>query len=495
MSHSHLVDWFTAHNGTFDHSALAFVPIDGVGWGALALRDLQQEHTLFTLPRQLTLSTRTSSLPSLVGERDWKKHGLHIGWAGLILCLMWEAAQGSSSEWSTYLASLPIAFDTPMFWSSQDLEQLRDKIGKEQAENDYLDKVVPLLKSRTDLFGEEYPNPDFSLEAYHIMGSRILSRSFQVESQSTIDNIDSSQTPAHEDVEMSLDESSAQALNNDDLDETEDDRDSSDGEDDDPANVAMVPLADMLNARYGCENAKLFYEEHYLGMVTTRSIRQGEQIWNTYGNPPNSDLLRRYGHVDQVPLANGGLGNPADIVEIRADLVALSVEQGRLELAGPSRSTERINWWLDEGGDDVFVVDSSNKLPEEMTSFVRLLMMSAPEWAKTKRKSKLPRAKIDDAVLSVATDVVRRRLAGYPTSIEDDEALLETEKEEPISLNLRNAVVVRLGEKRILHGLLQAVTVRLESGNPNGSHSHSSGESRKRKAAETDGDGRRATKR
>ena len=64
------------------------------------------------------------------------------------------------------------------------------------------------------------------------------------------------------------------------------------------------------------------------------------------------------------------------------------------------------------------MVDYSNELPEEMTSFVRLLMMSAPEWEKTKRKSKLPKPKVDDAVLSVAVDVVRRRLAEYPTTIE-----------------------------------------------------------------------------
>jgi SET domain-containing protein 6 len=116
------------------------------GWkhGQLNPLQSQQGHTLFTLPCHLTLSTRTSTLPSLIGEVDWKEHGLHIGWAGLILCLMWEAAQGSSSKWSTYLgmdacilpvldhllnrrskASLPIAFDTPMFWSSEDLEQLR----------------------------------------------------------------------------------------------------------------------------------------------------------------------------------------------------------------------------------------------------------------------------------------------------------------------------------------------------------------------------------
>jgi SET domain-containing protein 6 len=63
-------------------------------------------------------------------------------------------------------------------------------------------------------------------------------------------------------------------------------------------------------------------------------------------------LLRRYGHVDQVPLANGaGLGNPADVVEIRADLVMSSVEQKIPEHASP-RSSERVDWWLEEGGDE-----------------------------------------------------------------------------------------------------------------------------------------------
>ena len=73
--------------------------------------------------------------------------------------------------------------------------------------------------------------------------------------------------------------------------------------------------------------------------------------WNTYGDPPNSDLLRRYGHVDQVPLANGGLGNPADIVEIRADLVVATVEQ-RISQQSSPWSSERVSWWLEEGGDE-----------------------------------------------------------------------------------------------------------------------------------------------
>ena len=104
------------------------------------------------------------------------------------------------------------------------------------------------------MFGEESSNPQYSLQAYHIMGSRILSRSFQVEALSKTDNDDSSQTRVEEDAEMNLDEPSPHTLNDNDSDETDDGDD-----EDDPANVAMVPLADMLNARYGCENVRVHH--------------------------------------------------------------------------------------------------------------------------------------------------------------------------------------------------------------------------------------------
>jgi SET domain-containing protein 6 len=86
------------------------------------------------------------------------------------------------------------------------------------------------------------------------MGSRILSRSFQVKAPPAVTGTDSDQTLTQEDSEMSIDELSPNSLNNNDLDETIDDDDS---DDDDPENVAMVPMADMLNARYGCENVRV----------------------------------------------------------------------------------------------------------------------------------------------------------------------------------------------------------------------------------------------
>jgi len=54
-------------------------------------------------------------------------------------------------------------------------------------------------------------------------------------------------------------------------------------------------------------------------------------------------------------------------------------------------------------------------------------------------------------VVPILISVLEKRLLEYPTTIETDEVLLK----EPLTLNKRSAVVVRLGEKRIIHGTLQ----------------------------------------
>ncbi|VDB84932.1 unnamed protein product [Peniophora sp. CBMAI 1063] len=451
-----LVRWFEERGGTFDSSALRFAPIDGLGRGGVALRDLDKGHTLFTIPRNLTLSLRTSSLPGRFGLPAWKQHGLHTGWAGLILCMMWEEAQGADSKWSVYFDSLPNFFDTPMFWTPDELAELEgtavvDKIGKEQAEKDFTDRVLPAIQSRPDLFPLQQLSR-YTVHNYHVMGSRVLSRSFTVEKWGGEDpehavassaaeamDVDGGLTePGHSEIVPRAAEPDAGAASADEGDDSDDE--------DDPANVAMVPMADMLNARFECENAKLFYEERDLRMATTQSIKMGEQIWNTYGDPPNSDLLRRYGHVDQVPLPDGRLANPADIVELRADLLLSSVTSKDLG--------DRVDWWLEEGGDDVFIFDKSAVLPEDFVSFARLLLLPQAEWEKVKRKGKLPKPKMDDAIADVAERSLQRRLAQYPTTLEEDEALLHSAQS---TMHKFHALVVRMGEKSLLLEALRHV--------------------------------------
>ncbi|KAH7912417.1 hypothetical protein BJ138DRAFT_1083668 [Hygrophoropsis aurantiaca] len=450
------VAWFKSHSGFLDDSSLGIVDLQGQGRGTMALKDIPENHTLFTLPRSLTLSIRTSTLPSILGAETWEAFKLGQGWVGLIFCMMWEEARGSASKWSEYLASLPISFDTPMFWGPEDLEELRgtavvDKIGRPDAERDYYEKLIPAIKTRPDLFPPDSIAHLYSLERYHIMGSRILSRSFHVEKWDGQSN-DEDESEANT---SAMDVDAADSPDKGDHNEPEDDGGSDEDDADDPADVAMVPMADLLNARYGSENAKLFYEESELRMVSTKPIKAGEQIWNTYGGPPNSDLLRRYGHVDLVPLPQGDVGNPADIVEIRADLAVSVVTGNRAELSSSSTNTsiqERIDWWLEEGGDDVFVLETDLSVPEALPSLVRLLLLTETDWEKARDKGKPPKGKVDSQVISLLLQVLSQRLNEYPTSIEVDEELLRDGK---LTLNKRHAVIVRLGEKKILAGALE----------------------------------------
>lgn len=76
--------------------------------------------------------------------------------------------------------------------------------------------------------------------------------------------------------------------------------------------------------------------------------------YNTYGDPPNADLLRRYGHVDVIPVSEGGdgEGSPVDEVEIPANL-SLAVVADRLQKDSDDASLrERIDWWLEEGEEE-----------------------------------------------------------------------------------------------------------------------------------------------
>ena len=90
-------------------------------------------------------------------------------------------------------------------------------------------------------------------------------------------------------------------------------------------------------------------------MVALKPIEHGEQIWNTYGDLPNAELLRRYGHIDIIPLDLGGpfpYGNPSDDVEIPADFVfevclpATEEEQRTCKIEGWLNLDESEEWVL-----------------------------------------------------------------------------------------------------------------------------------------------------
>ncbi|KAF5355520.1 hypothetical protein D9758_006380 [Tetrapyrgos nigripes] len=449
------LSWFQRGGGRIDTSAMGFCYFSQAEGdrGAVALKDMPEGHVLFTIPRSLTLSTRNSSLPKLLGPRVWKEKRMDKGWAGLILCMMWETAQGLSSKWQEYLETLPTTFETPMFWDGIDLEELKgtyvvDKLGKEEAEKTYNETLLPVVESRPDLFPADSIAVHYTLEQYHVMGSRILSRSFDVErweGEEGNETEDSEVADTSMGSAMDVDLPTSSSADNPNHEDPE--NENSDDEEEDEVDVSMVPVADLLNARYGTENAKLFYEPTELKMLTTKPVKAGEQIWNTYGDLPNAKLLRRYGHVDVLELPGGGKGNPGDVVELRADLVVSALPP----TIPKSKVQEIIDWYLEEGGDDVLVFEADMELPSQLLTLIRLFLLSPEELKKVQDKGKLPKNKVDAPLLDIVIRALQMRMQEYPTSIEDDETLLTGD----LSLKKRNAIFVRLGEKNILRGALQ----------------------------------------
>ncbi|TRM70198.1 hypothetical protein BD626DRAFT_476605 [Schizophyllum amplum] len=507
-------DWFSANGGYVDKEYVGlteFAETEG-GRGMVALKDIPADHILFSIPRSLVLSTHTSPLPSLFGADAWKERQLDKGWGGLILCMMWEGAQ-ADRQWKTYLDSLPTTFSTPMFWSENEIAELAgtavvDKIGQQDAEEEYNTKILPAIQSRSDLFPLDQLDTHFSLTAFHMNGSRVLSRSFNVEDDGSDADSDAGEEANTSTDAMDVDVPEAPAEEPAPANEDHSD-DDDDSDDEEAAEVGMVPMADMLNARYGSENAKLYHEPTVLKMISTRAIKAGEQVWNTYGDPPNGDLLRRYGHVDVVDASAddtnaAGSPNPADIVELRADVVVRSAIERAGGSTAEAAAKERIDWWLDEGGDDVFLLDTSCALPTLLISLIRLLRLAPVDYERATAKGKLPKGKLkvgqdDDAadVMRVVKDALDRKATEYAGGADPELDARLLVAESPLPQRQRCAVIVRLGEKRILKKTLDRVGEMMtacEATKTAGGKATRTGKDSKRKGGpeETRGNGKKA---
>jgi N-lysine methyltransferase SETD6 len=109
-----------------------------------------------------------------------------------------------------------------MFWTDEELRELHgtevsSRIGKAKSEDDYRTILLPLITANPQLFDSD----KCGLEAFHRMGSLVLAYSF--------------------------------GKNGDDEDEDEEEE-----EEEQKHEIAMVPLADMLNANPQLNNVLVF---------------------------------------------------------------------------------------------------------------------------------------------------------------------------------------------------------------------------------------------
>ncbi|ODN80552.1 hypothetical protein, variant 1 [Cryptococcus amylolentus CBS 6039] len=455
------LSWFKGAGGWYNETAVDLIPYPGMNYGATALEDIKEDAPLFHIPDSLILSPYTSTLKEHLSSEEWEQLG--HGWSQLILVMMWESIRGDESRWSGYLGNMPRQFETPMFWSEEERKYLagtdiQDRIGREDAEQEYTNVLLPVISAHPELF--PVGSPHTSIDAFHLQGSRILSRSFTVP-LSRFDN-----TPKA----------------------AEQPEDSDDEEEEDQGVVVMMPFADMLNAAYEKDNAHLFVDEEAseefksgVMMRSTKKITKSQQIFNTYDAPPNSELLRKYGHVDVLPLlkditkllksskvgAEWPFGNAGDEVLLSGEAIVESVAETLGEKADDKWRDDiktRIDWWLEEGQEDAFPLGYDEEIDDGLISFARLLS-NDEDWEKAQKKSKPPKPTVDGDVAAIIIKAIEQRESTYEGAIEDDIATLKASTqwsainspdalksdETPVSQQRKEmAAVVKLGERRIL---------------------------------------------
>ena len=83
-----------------------------------------------------------------------------------------------ASPFTSPVCTFPVAANTSLTF---DALSFTDKIGQVEATAEYTNRLLPILQAHPEVFPSAKFESCFSLEWFHIQGSRILSRSFGVE--------------------------------------------------------------------------------------------------------------------------------------------------------------------------------------------------------------------------------------------------------------------------------------------------------------------------
>lgn len=106
-----------------------------------------------------------------------------------MLVMIYEHLRGADSPWSAYFAVLPTHFDSPMFWSEDELAELQGSeivhmVGKASAEDAILEHLAPVIRQHSQHFpgvpAEEDAANKMVLTLAHRMGSLIKAYAFDI---------------------------------------------------------------------------------------------------------------------------------------------------------------------------------------------------------------------------------------------------------------------------------------------------------------------------
>ncbi|XP_055790031.1 N-lysine methyltransferase setd6 [Salvelinus fontinalis] len=400
-------------------------------YGMLAKEDIDEGELLFTIPRMALLHQGTTKVLAVLEEGKASLENTS-GWVPLLLALMYEYTS-PQSHWRPYLSlwSDFTALDHPMFWSKDERDRLLKGTGIPEAvdtdltniQKEYKDIVLPFITLHTDLWDPER----HTLDLYRSLVAFVMAYSFQ----------------------EPLDE------------EDEDEKD--------PNPPMMVPIADMLN-HVSNHNANLEYTPECLKMVSVRSIQKGEEVFNTYGQMANWQLLHMYGFAEPY---QSNSNDTADIPMSNVYKAAVQVTRSEAEQRLLVEKWSLLCEMEMVGDKGVFIFGKSGSLTDtEMYTTLKILCMSVEEFEDFRENEGWEEADDDEKMLQALSNeglpsllplwrrlvhaAARFTLDSYGEDMLKDKVLLE-DKDGYIKLSSRQrrALQVRYGQKTILHQLLE----------------------------------------
>ncbi|XP_063801902.1 N-lysine methyltransferase SETD6 isoform X2 [Pseudophryne corroboree] len=363
----------------------------------------------------------------------WRKQSLESrsGWVPLLLSLLYEAAD-PTSLWSPYFGLWPqlIPPDLPMFWSSEERSRLLQGTGVAEAvtqdleniEQEYNTIVLPFIERHPDVFCPK----THTLELYKRLVAFVMAYSFQ-------EPLDDEEEDSGKEVLPPM----------------------------------MVPVADLLN-HVAHHNTHLEFTPECLRMITTQPVAAGGELFNTYGQMGNWQLLHMYGFSEPHPQNTNET----------ADIQMVTLRDAALQGAASEEERDQVHQRWDllchmemVGEEGAFVFGCDEVLTEEeLRTSLKVMCMAADEFAEYKEndgweeddeeeEQTLTNQEILQFPLSwrrLLHAAAKLTLSTYATDLHSDQVIIDDAAAyAKLSPREQYSLQVRYGQKRILHQLLE----------------------------------------
>ncbi|XP_027096943.1 ribulose-1,5 bisphosphate carboxylase/oxygenase large subunit N-methyltransferase, chloroplastic-like [Coffea arabica] len=365
------------------------------GLGLVATRDIAKNEVVLEVPKRFWINPDAAAASEIGSVCSGLKP-----WIAVALFLLTEKSR-EDSKWKFYFEILPQSTDSTIFWSDEELAELQGTqllsttLGvKEYVQNEFLKVEAEVILPNQKLFPSPITLDEF-FWAFGILRSRAFSR-----------------------------------LRN--------------------QNLVVIPFADLINhsdivttedhAHEVRGPAGLFSWDYLFSLRSPLHLKAGEQVFIQYDlNKSNADMALDYGFVES--------GSNRD-----AFTLTLEISESD-EFFGDKLDIAETNGL---GETAYFDVKLDRPLPPAMLPYLRLVALGGTDafllesifrnavWGHLE----LPVSHANEELIcQVVQKACKSALSGYPTTIEQDEKLIEKGN---LCTRHEMAVKIRAGEKKVL---------------------------------------------